>query len=111
MDKTPPRGAVEDSSAPDPSQPTDVGAIVGEPFTLPLPAGAATGAEWRLDLPAGLRSAGETDASTAALPGDSINSLPIVIAEIPGTFQVAARLLRPWDGSVLREVTVRVTVR
>lgn len=89
----------------------DVEAMTGEPFTLPLAAGAATGAEWRLDLPAGLRSAGETDASPSAIAGDPVDSLPLVVADTAGTYQVTARLIRPWDGSVLRTVNVHVTVR
>src|SRR3954452_18777362 len=108
-DTTPPRTHEPSASAGD-SEPHVVEAVLGEPFTLPLPAGAATGAEWRLDLPTGLRSGGESSASPSVIPGDPVDSLPLVIADAPGTYQVPAALVRPWDGSVLRSVTVRVTV-
>ena len=63
------------------------------------------------ELPAGLRSAGESAASAPGGPGDPIDSLPLVVADEAGAYQVVAHLIRPWDASVLRTVTLQVTVR
>ncbi|MFH8251117.1 hypothetical protein ACH3VR_12175 [Microbacterium sp. B2969] len=102
-----------DDRAPEPpAQPEpDAVGTVGAPFALPLPAGAATGAEWRLELPEGLRPAGESDASAPGEPGDPIDALPLVVADEAGAYQVVAHLIRPWDASVLRTVTLQVAVR
>ncbi|WP_345800813.1 hypothetical protein AAIB33_15255 [Microbacterium sp. AZCO] len=120
-----PDGEPASPPAGDSAPPPDAVGTVGEPFALPLPAGAATGAEWRLELPDGLRAAGETGASVSetadpsgatatsatGIPGAPVDSLPLVVADAEGAYRVVAHLIRPWDRTVLRTVTLSVAVR
>ena len=73
------------------AQPTQllIEATAGEALTLPFPKGPATGYEWQWRLPEGVtRLPDLPDPPPEMMPGAPDGSLPQLLVEVPGDYEV-----------------------
>lgn len=84
----------------------------GEPLTLPFPKGPATGYEWQWALPDGVtRLSDAPDPPEVMRPGAPDGSLPQLLVEAPGDYEVYGEFGRPWEDAPERRILITLQIR
>lgn len=86
--------------------------IAGEALTLPFPKGPATGYEWQWTLPDDvIRLPDLPDPPEVMRPGAPDGSLPQLLVEEPGDYEVYGEFGRPWEDAPERRVVITLEIR
>lgn len=86
--------------------------VAGEALTLPFPKGPATGYVWEWTVPDGVtRLPDLPDPPPEMRPGAPDGSLPQVLVDEPGDYEVYGEFGRPWEDAPERRVVITLQIR